>query len=290
MWRQFILRDGRGLGVREYLAAEDRGLWLVGLPGSGLESWDFDWRERRSLLGGWGGGVHLLMVNKPGLDEEGRVRDAAEFERSFRREMRVRDYAEFLRRRIPAGDRILLLGFSEGAYLAPDLARRDRRVRALALLSGGTRSWLDEEVYKSARPAQALARVARVYGRPHSRTQGWCGLSNATWMSYDCDTTFESLRRLDIPVFTAHGLRDRLVDVHSVLADLTELRRRHGKAITSRVYPNADHTLGTRWLTALRAAGLFLRRHAGSAARSLPSPEAVERRPRSSGHVPRARC
>jgi pimeloyl-ACP methyl ester carboxylesterase len=269
---EIALQDGRKILASGRLMPRARD-WLVCLPGSATELWQLDEGECRSLRRGLGptsSRYNLMVLNKPGLGLKGRIDDRV-FELSFRQEQRRRDYLEALKLLIPKEDRVFLLGFSEGAYLAPQIARLDDRIKALALLSGGTRSWLDEEVFKSRRPEQALRKIAQVYGRPASRTPGWHGLSNATWMSYDNDNTLLALQSLSLPVFTAHGELDNMIDLQTTFADLAKLRQ-EGKRISSTLHKNVDHTLDHKWLSTLEASARFFAAQTRVSDRPLTTP------------------
>ncbi len=260
MLSEIHLSDGRPLCICEYPADADSQSWIVFLPGSGAEFWDFSWSERRALLSAFSGAEtpHLLMINKPGIDLEGTLEPQL-YEHSFRRSRRISDYREVLKQIIPADDRIFLIGFSEGAYLAPDIALGDSRIQAGGLLSGGTRSWLDEEIYKSNDPRtlrETLNRVAKVYLTPKSTRAMWHRVSHATWTSYDTDATRESLGQLRLPIFAAFGSEDRMIDVASALEDLGTITKAR---VVTRVYDGVDHTLEHRWISALRACGEFFK-------------------------------
>lgn len=255
MLSPFPLSDGRIVYVRESNVGASH--WIVFLPGSSAELWDFGWGECRALLEPMRGKANLLQVNKPGIDGDGKV-DKRVFEKSFRRQQRVKDYAEILRECIPSQHGIFLLGFSEGAYLSPEVALHDARVRALSLICGGTRSWLDEEILKDCavnlRPI--LKRVGAVYAKPRSTRLKWHGNSHATWTSYDGDDTLKALEKLALPVLAMHASEDIMIDNDSARADLLRLKQ-EGKDITLRMFDGVDHTLERHWLKALRASGTF---------------------------------
>lgn len=255
---QVRLADGRPLCVCEFPSAVDSRTWIVFLPGSGAEFWDFDSAEKRSLLSSFAARrePHLLMINKVGVDAQGALAPVL-YERSFRRAQRILDYQEVLYKIVPRGHRIFLVGFSEGAYLAPEIALTDRRIEAISLLSGGTRSWLDEELYKCQDPRslrEVIQRVGAVYARPNSTRALWHRVSHATWTSYDTDRTREALLQLRLPIFAAFGSEDRMIDVVSALQDLRAVKKAR---VITRIYPGVDHTLERYWLPALRASSKF---------------------------------
>ena len=243
------------LHISETLTGAD--WWLVFLPGSSAQFWEVDESELKQLCGRLPERPNFLLINKPGVSPSGRVNERV-FERCFRRELRIRHYLTVLRRRIPRNHRILLTAFSEGAYLAPEIAARDRRIKAMALISGGTRSWLDEEIFKARSPqgmGKAIQHIGKVYARPRSRSLQWHGISNATWSSYDTDRTKEALRRLTLPVLSVFGSEDRMVDIDSALKDLRVLDGH----VKTKVLKGVDHTLGNQWLRALRLSGEFFK-------------------------------
>ncbi len=277
MLSPFPLSDGRIVFVRETNVGASH--WIVFLPGSSAELWDFGWGESRALLEPLRGRANLLQVNKPGILGDGKVA-WKEFEASFRRDQRVKDYNEILKACIPPGHKIFLLGFSEGAYLSPEVALHDARVRGLALISGGTRSWVDEEIFKPSAKnlGPILKRVAAVYARPHSTTLTWHGNSHATWTSYDNDNTLLALRKLSLPILAIHASEDVMIDLDSARGDLLKLKG-EGKNITLRMFEGVDHTLERHWLKALRAAGVFFNENlTRKSSRRLPKLRFLETR------------
>ena len=69
MLTPFKLSDGRSLYLRETNAGASH--WVVFLPGSSAELWDFTWAEQRALLEPLHGRANLLQINKPGIREDG---------------------------------------------------------------------------------------------------------------------------------------------------------------------------------------------------------------------------
>lgn len=248
MLHDFKLSDGRQLAIRETLADTPSRWWVVFLPGSAAEFWDLDWIERRSLFQHLPTAVNLLVINKPGISQSGRVHHAT-FEKSFRRSTRIQDYREVLRALVPRGHNILVMGFSEGAYLAPDVILGDRRVRALALICGGTRSWIDEEIYKMTlrETPHVLRRVSAIYARPESTRLSWHGISHPAWISYDNDNTVLALEKLRLPILAIQADRDRMIDVKSAIEDLERIRQNFNPQILIRMLKGVDHTLGHKW-------------------------------------------
>lgn len=256
---EYRLHDGRKLVVSHL----DAGLapdWIVYLPGSAPELHQADATERLSLAGRvHAPETHLLVLNKPGIRWNGSVQKSI-FEKSFTRAQRIQDTQEVLREMIPDDARIALVGYSEGAYLAPELAVKDERVKSLVLLAGGTRGWLDEEINLSPEKeiSLVLRKVLEIYSqkKPSAR---WRGFSHRTWHSYDHVSAMDWLARLTIPVLALHGAKDRLVDVETAIADLENLRANHGLRLRSKVYKDLGHDMDFEVPRVARAVRQFLK-------------------------------
>lgn len=251
MLKTIALKNRRSLIAGYSLAKRKTRKWLVFVPESGA---DFDRGGPKSL--NWLFGARLgsrfnhLIINKPGLGPRG-VNEAA-FEKSFRRQRRIADALTTLKAIIPKGDEIVLIGYSEGAYLAPEIAVRDSRVRTVVMIGGGTRGWLKEELANAkAKDRAAMAKQIRlIYKKPRS-TRKWNGFSFATWYSYREDATLRALRGLKIPVFAILGARDRTIDLKTTVADLRRLGKT--KNIYTRVLRGCGHSFKGQWVHVRRA-------------------------------------
>ncbi len=212
---------------------------------------------------------NYLVVNKPGLGPKGL--NKKKFEQSFRRPMRVQDARVAIEAAIPPGAQIILMGYSEGAYLAPDVALGDSRVKSVVLIGGGTRGWLKEELSnaKADSTKAVRAEIREIHKHPRSLRE-WHGFSYATWYSYRGDDTFDALKKLQAPVLAILGKRDRTIDFKSTLQDLKKLRR-HKKAVHIEVIKKCGHSFKGHWGTVRTV----LRRHLREAlpARPTDSPQ-----------------
>jgi pimeloyl-ACP methyl ester carboxylesterase len=141
----------------------------------------------------------------------------------------------------------LLVGYSEGAYLAPEVALSDDRVEAVVMIGGGTRGWLKEEISNAKKSDLSYVRkqIREIESSPNSLKK-WNGFSYATWYSYREDRTLESLRRLHTPALAILGRRDRTIDFKSTVQDLKRLRRqRHW--IEIEVIRQCGHSFKGHW-------------------------------------------
>lgn len=260
MRHRLHLSQNRFLYACHTRARSNSRLWLVYLPESGASFHTGSRTELRSLIGReQAERFHYLVINKPGLTPAGK--DSEVFERSFRRRLRIEDALYAIEAVIPRGDRICLLGYSEGAYLAPELALRlgGRRVVSLALIGGGTRGWLDEELSQvEGRAKAALCRQVERIRRDSRSLEKWHGFSYATWNSYDSNSTLRALSRLpkDLPVLSLLGARDRVIDFAAAERDLRSLASR--RSVQVQVFPRCGHSFSGHWHHVRRAFGRFL--------------------------------
>lgn len=232
-------------GVRQ--ATPPSRLWIVHLPESGAGLYRGTLSEAAEFVGTDIARRHnYLVINKTGLGPKGK--NPKEFENAFRRERRLADAAHVLATLVPADDKIYLIGYSEGAYLAPQIARSDRRVVGMALIGGGTRGWLKEELNNGRGREREIIRreIDKIRRNPNS-TQKWNGFSYATWHSYRGDDTLQSLKDLNVSTLAILGGRDKTIDFETTLADLKTLARR--QKIDVRVLPNCGHSFSRHWPT-----------------------------------------
>ncbi len=253
------LPSNRFLIAGHTLAGRKSRLWVVYLPESGASFHPGTRGELVALVGrGPAQSLNYLVINKPGLTAAGKNRDV--FERSFRRRLRIEDALAAVAAVIPPGDKVIVVGYSEGAYLAPEVALRlGRRVCGVVMIGGGTRGWLSEELSHSfGREKSALRRqIARIARRPDS-VEKWNGFSFATWNSYAADTTLISLKKLSpsLPILSILGRRDTVIDLKATLEDLNALER--SKSLRTEVYPACGHSFGGHWPKVRQSLGNFL--------------------------------
>ncbi len=257
MVQQISLSRGRTLiasMVRSELPSRD---WLVFLPQSAAEFNSASRSELKRLLGSdLSRRFNFLVINKAGVFE--RNINTQMFEQSFRRELRIRDILQTLRECVPADGQIFFVGYSEGAYLAPQVALRDSRARGVVMIGGGTRGWLKEEL-SNAGPLErrSLSRQIREIQRHPRSLHKWNGFSYATWCSYRNDDTLKALQRLNIPVLSILGARDRSIDFKMAFKDLKALSQKSPVRVC--VFTNCGHSFISHWADAWNEVRKFLR-------------------------------
>ena len=251
------LKQGRSLIAGYSMAKAKTDQWVVFLPESASEFRYGDRQELESFVGRRvARSFNFLVVNKPGLEPDSV--DRALFEQSFRRQRRIDDALIVLKRLIPKNHAIHILGYSEGAYLAPQVAKRDKRVKTVSMIGGGTRGWLKEELSTATnRERKSFERkIKDIYRHPHSLAR-WNGFSYATWYSYRADTTLQALRSLKLPTLAILGARDRVIDLRATIVDLVLISERQPTHI--HIFGDCGHHFTKHWPQVERVLGRFLK-------------------------------
>ena len=251
-----ILKGGRSLLASFSFTKKKSRHWVVFLPESGS---DFRWGDRGELEHLIGSRAsrhfHFLVINKPGVEVD--KTQKAVFEQSFRRLQRIEDAVKTLKTVIPRGDHIHLVGYSEGAYLAPQIGRLDKRVATVTMIGGGTRGWLKEELSNAtAREKKSYKDIIKtIYKRPTSLKR-WHGFSYATWYSYRGDNTLKALKDVRVPTLAILGARDRVIDLKTTIVDLVLVSER--QPIQVHIFGDCGHYFSKHWTAVTRVLGRFL--------------------------------
>lgn len=208
--------------------------WLVLMPGSGCsfaeigDSHFLKWLMAKR-------DYNVILIGKTGADL-GKDEDACrvdEFQHSSVRSQRILDNQTIMHDLIPANARILLAAISEGAYIAPDVALADERVKAYIDLSGNSKSWMVEELmFVPEGPARdKLANFFNNEVRGHnSFTQYYVDWTYAYLNSYDTHRTYDVFKQLQIPIIWLNGDHDDTVWADGARQDAAELIDNEGKS------------------------------------------------------------
>ena len=151
--------------------------------------------------------------------------------------------------------KIVVLGFSEGAQVAPKLAAKNKNITHLLLFGGNglnqffdpiitarmkaTRGQISET--ESQREIDSLfAEYKNIYENKNNTEREWWGHTYKRWASFTETDPYKYLLELEIPIYIANGSLDQ----NSVLsADYIKLEFvKNGKEnLTYKTYPNYDH-------------------------------------------------
>lgn len=251
------LSEGRSLIASHSLAKTKSKRWIVFLTESGSDFRSADRKELESLIGPKvARHFNFLIINKPGLSPGKTNRSL--FENSFRRTRRIEDALATMKTIVPKDHDIHLVGYSEGAYLTPQVARRDKRVKTISMIGGGTRGWLKEELNTAtAREKKSYAKIINnIYKNPNSLKR-WNGFSYATWYSYRGDNTFQALRNLKLPTLAILGARDTVIDLRSTIVDMVLISE--NQPIHIHIFGDCGHYFSKHWREVERVLGRFLK-------------------------------
>jgi pimeloyl-ACP methyl ester carboxylesterase len=192
---------------------------------------------------------NLLLIGKTGADIN-KSEDSCrvdEFQHSSVRSQRIKDNQTIMHDLIPANARILLAGISEGAYIAPDVAYADSRVKAYLDLSGNTQSWMTEEIMCVPEGPQRdkLEKFfdTEVRGN-NSFTKYYVDWTYAYLNSYDTHRSYDMMKALNIPIAWLNGDHDETLWVEGARLDAMDLiNNQHKTNIEYHWLAGANHGL-----------------------------------------------
>lgn len=151
---------------------------------------------------------------------------------------------------------VIVLGFSEGAQVAANLASKNKEIDYLLLVSGNGLNQLYDFIINARLKAErgqmthnqaqseidSLYRKFKdIYAHPESTTRFWQGHTYKRWASFANNPPVEALTQVDIPIYIANGSRDQNSPVLNTDYMKLQFQRLGKKNITYRVYPGYDH-------------------------------------------------
>jgi pimeloyl-ACP methyl ester carboxylesterase len=159
---------------------------------------------------------------------------------------------------VPAWDgRLVIIGASEGAVVAPQIAARCPALTGVILLGGGgwtqarelaslERRRLEAADAPRERVDRSLADLSQavrtIVGEPLS-TRTWLGHGNTyrRWASYLEYSPLVDLSRIEAPIFMANGARDQSTPIESAEAVAAEFAHLGKQNLTLKRYERLDH-------------------------------------------------
>jgi pimeloyl-ACP methyl ester carboxylesterase len=142
--------------------------------------------------------------------------------------------------------KVLLVGVSEGALVAPKVATLLPEVTHLAIIGAG--AWTMREslrqLYRThVVPFDVDAEWKNIESHRDSLEREWFGNPYRWWADVMDISAAADLLKLDIPILVGFGERDTSVPVESALALKSAFDAEHKTNLTLIVYPGADHRL-----------------------------------------------
>lgn len=207
-------------------------------------------------------GYYFVVISKPGIpfygdsnDEVPRVyHELMDF--SYRAETASLVIKELLKKPWVDKKRIILVGFSEGAYLAPKVAAQNDEVTHLACFLGGSLSQaydpafnlLNDEKHAGDHSEELLndlddyLQILRDINQDaDSTTKFWRGHTYKMWTGFFDYSPKNDLVKLGIPIFYAIGSKDRASPFEGNIIVPVEFARLGKKNLTLEICRNCDH-------------------------------------------------
>ena len=150
---------------------------------------------------------------------------------------------------------IIVVGHSEGTDVAAAIAVKNPQVARLGFLAGGgptqiydflimARNRMRDKAPRDRERAISglLSQLRDVFTDPSSHKKMLFGHPYSRWFSYFSRAPIDSLLKLSIPIFVAHGTEDVSVPIESADFIAAEFMRRGKSNLTYRRYPGLDHS------------------------------------------------
>ncbi len=211
----------------------------------------------------------ILLISKPGVpfvDKVGRDKNGfptydapKEYIEKLSLDWRVNaadkaiDYV--LKQGLASKEKVIIFGFSEGAQVAANVAKKNKNSTHAMLFSGNGLNQLFDPIIQARLRAKTgqiteveaqkeVDSLFKVYREIHkdlaNTNKQWWGHSYKRWSSFTTNSHINCLVDLDIPIYMANGS----VDNNSILtADYVQMMFavRQKDNLTYKVYPNYDH-------------------------------------------------
>ncbi len=164
---------------------------------------------------------------------------------------------DFLLARLPVDrKKVIVMGYSEGAQIAPHVAVLNKKVTHVACFVGnGLNQFYDfiiQERLKAVRGEETAEEAQRnidtlmltfkdIYANRTSTTKEWAGHSYLRWASLCTKDPMDYMLQLTIPVYMAKGTADENTQILSTDYVALEFLRRGKRNLTYHPYPGCNH-------------------------------------------------
>ena len=220
--------------------------------GSGCASWKY---VMPAYLDGFTEPARVFVLNKRFVDDRsnGMFGCSKEFHRANNPDQWEADYSEFVSAQLskasPRPKNVVLVGVSEGAYPAEEVARRLPAVTHLAIIGAGgysMRTSLATLAQNGIIPYDVDAGWQEITSDPQSLDKHWYGNPYRWWYDIMDVDPMKDLLALNIPILAGIGEKDKSVPVESARFLETEFRKAGKRNLFLHVYSGADHRLIAR--------------------------------------------
>jgi pimeloyl-ACP methyl ester carboxylesterase len=152
--------------------------------------------------------------------------------------------------------KIILFGHSEGTEVVAKLGTINNKISNIGYFSGGGNAQYYDfilDIRKSVQRGETTEEesiieteklfneIKDIYEHPNSLTKKWLGHSYRKWSS-SVEPSIDNLLKIDIPIYVAHGAKDKAVPIESAYLIPIEFIRNKKSNLTFKVYPKLDHS------------------------------------------------
>lgn len=155
-------------------------------------------------------------------------------------------------------EKLILMGHSEGTEVVAKLGVSNKNISHIGYFSGGGNAQyydfiLDIRKYvqrgemteeESVTEIEKLFNEVRdIYKDPNNLNKSFMGHPYKKWSS-SVEPSIDNLLKINIPIYVAHGAKDKAVPIESAYLIPIEFIRKNKNNLTFKVYPNLDHSFG----------------------------------------------
>lgn len=154
--------------------------------------------------------------------------------------------------------KIIVMGYSEGAQVAPTVALMNKKVTHVVCFLGNALNHLFDfllearlKVTRQEVNSEEGQRIVdslfvayeNIYADRTSTSKKWYGETHLKWSSFSKETPLEAMLKLQIPILYVAAAMDKNQPIFSMDYAKLEFMRRGKANLTYKVYPNCDHFL-----------------------------------------------
>jgi esterase/lipase len=152
--------------------------------------------------------------------------------------------------------KIIVLGHSEGTEVVAKLGTINNTISNIGYFSGGGNAQYYDFILDIRKQVQRgdmteeesiletekfFNEIKDIYKHPNSLTKKWLGHSYRKWSS-SVEPSIDNLLKINIPIYVAHGAKDKAVPIESAYLIPIEFIRNEKTNLTFKVYPKLDHS------------------------------------------------
>lgn len=163
----------------------------------------------------------------------------------------------YLVKKLPIDEKkIIVMGYSEGAQVAPKVAVLNKKVTHVVCMVGNALNHLYDFILEARLKAErqqisteesqlivdSLYReYAKIYQNPSATDRSWYGATYLKWSSFSKTTPLENMLQLEIPILYVAGGKDNNQTILDMDYAKLEFLRKGKNNLNYKVYPNCNH-------------------------------------------------